>query len=289
MKVLVTGSTGQVGRAVLLQAPAALEVIGVARSDLDITDGDSVRKFVRACAPDVIVNAAAYTAVDRAEAEPDLARRVNVDGPYSLALAAEACGARLIHVSTDFVFDGSSSLPYKVDSAPAPVSVYGRTKLDGERAVQSVPGARAVVIRTAWVYDSVGRNFVSTMLRLMKEHGRVRVVDDQVGTPTSAGSVADAIWRAVGDARTSGIFHWTDAGVASWYDFAVAIADEAASCGLLPAAIRVEPIATSDYPTPARRPAYSVLDKRSTVALLGLEPVHWRRRLRPVLGEMQRA
>jgi dTDP-4-dehydrorhamnose reductase len=289
LRVLVTGSGGQVGRGVVRQAPEAWEVVAVTHTDLDIADGSAVREVVRNCAPDVIINAAAYTAVDRAESEPDLARRVNADGPYVLAQAAKNCGARLIHISTDFVFDGSSSVPYRVDAVPAPMSVYGRTKLDGEIGVQSVPGVSAAIIRTAWVYDSTGRNFLVTMLRLMREHGRVRVVDDQIGSPTSASSVADAIWRLVGQTRTGGMFHWTDAGVASWYDFAVAIAEEAASCGLLPAGIAVEPIATSDYPTSARRPAYSVLDRHSTGAALGLTPVHWRRRLRSVLGEIARA
>lgn len=286
MKVLVTGAGGQVGRALLRLAPAGVVAFGARHADLDIGDVRAVERVLADQDPQVVINAAAYTAVDKAESEPEAAARVNFIGPRLLAEAARARDIQLIHVSTDFVFDGCAWLPYRVDAEPRPQSVYGRTKLDGERAIRSVLGDAATILRTAWVYDATGRNFLNTMLRLMREKGRVRVVADQVGTPTSADSVATALWRLAADRGVSGTFHWTDAGVASWYDFALAIAEEGAAAGLLPDTVDVEPIATCDYPTLAKRPAYSVLDKRSTCEALGLRLVHWRAALRRVLGEM---
>lgn len=287
MKVLITGAGGQVGRILSSGAPPGVEVLACGHKDLDIADASAVSDYIRVHAPDVIINAAAYTAVDRAESEPELARKGNADGPRHLATAA-ACapGTRLIHLSTDFVFDGTASVPYRPEAATNPLSVYGATKLAGERAVlEGLPG-RSVVLRTAWVYAAEGANFVRTMLRVMKANGTVRVVADQVGTPTAARWLAEAIWQLVAKPETTGIHHWTDAGVASWYDFAVAIAEEGALLGLVPPDVTVTPIATVEYPTPARRPSYSVLDKTSLTSR-GLTPLHWRKRLRSVLGEMK--
>jgi dTDP-4-dehydrorhamnose reductase len=286
VKVLVTGAGGQVGRSLARTAVSGAQLLTVSHKELDIGDADAVLAYVRTHAPEVIINAAAYTAVDRAESELDLAKRVNTDGPGHLAAAAREAGARLIHISTDFVFDGTASVPYRPEAATAPLSVYGRTKLAGERAVLEALPERSVIVRTAWVYAADGGNFVRTMLRVMNASGAVRVVADQVGTPTAAVSLAEMLWKIVHEPRIAGIHHWTDAGVASWYDFAVAIAEEGAVLGLAPATVTVTPIATADYPTPARRPAYSVLDK-SSLARYGLAPEHWRRRLRTVLGEMK--
>ena len=286
MKVLITGAAGQVGRGLIRTAGNEAQLLTVSHKDLDIADGDAVLAYVRAQAPEVIINAAAHTAVDRAESEPELARRVNADGPRHLAVAAREVGARLIHISTDFVFDGQASSPYQPESATAPLSVYGRTKLAGEQAVlETLPG-RSVIVRTAWVYAAEGANFVRTMLRVMNANGTVRVVADQVGTPTAAVSLAETLWKIAGEPQIAGIHHWTDAGVASWYDFAVAIAEEGAALNLVAPTVTVTPIATADYPTPARRPSYSVLDK-SSLARHGMVPAHWRRRLRAVLGEMK--
>jgi len=285
MRVLLTGAGGQVGRAILKLAPANASVIGLGRAELDIADDVSVGMQISALRPDIIVNAAAYTAVDRAEAEPEAAHRTNARAPGVLAMAAADCGAKLIQISTDFVFDGSASRPYPPDATPAPLSVYGRTKLEGEHAVRSILGDQSLILRTAWVYDGQGRNFLRTMLRIMAEQESVGVVADQVGSPTAAHSVAEAVWSLVSKAPQGGVFHWTDAGVASWYDFAVAIAEEASARGLLRSAVRVTPIATDEYPTLARRPAYSVLDKRATARILALEQIHWRQRLRMVLRE----
>jgi dTDP-4-dehydrorhamnose reductase len=270
-------------------APALVEVVGVGHAELDITQEDSIRRVVGSIAPDIIVNAAAYTAVDRAESEPAAAKRVNADGPRLLALAARDSDARLVHISTDFVFDGTSSTPYRPDAATGPVSEYGRTKRLGEQAVREALADRSVVLRTAWVYSPSGHNFMLTMLRLMAERKYVRVVADQVGTPTAARSVAEAIWKIISRPDINGVHHWTDAGVASWYDFAVAIAEEAADLGLLDADVTVTPIATAEYPTPARRPAYSVLDTGSLMQALGVTPAHWRKVLRTTLKGIKRA
>jgi len=287
-KVLITGAGGQVGRALLDTAPDNLVVVACAHADLDIGAREAVLDCIAQHRPDVVINAAAYTAVDKAESEPEAAKRINAEGPGHLAAAAREYGARLIHISTDFVFDGAACVPYRPDSATNPLSVYGRTKRDGERAVLDGLQERSVIVRTAWVYAATGTNFLRTMLRIMRANGSVRVVADQVGTPTAARSLAEALWRVAGDSDIRGIHHWTDAGVASWYDFAVAIAEQGAELGLVPPEVAVTPITTSEYPTPARRPSYSVLDKRS-LAGYGLSPTHWRRRLGAVLQEIQSA
>ena len=284
-KVLITGAGGQVGRMLLETRPESFEAIACTHADLDIGTGEAVRDFVGRHRPAVIINAAAYTAVDKAESEPEAARRINTEGPGHLAAAAREHDARLIHISTDFVFDGAASVPYRPDSATHPLSVYGTTKRDGERAVLDAAPDRSTIVRTAWVYAAIGANFVRTMLRIMRANGAVRVVADQVGTPTAARSLAEALWRIAGNPEIRGIHHWTDAGVASWYDFAVAIAEDGAGLGLLPSEVTVTPITTAEYPTPARRPSYSVLDKRS-LASYGLSPIHWRKRLRAVLKEI---
>jgi dTDP-4-dehydrorhamnose reductase len=288
MRVLLAGASGQVGRACVQGLPADVTLRACSHAELDITDPASVAQAVDEFRPDLLINTAAYTAVDKAESDEQAARLGNADGPRFLAKAlARVPGARMLHLSTDFVFDGKASSPYLPDSPPGPLSVYGSTKLAGERAVVEVLGDRAVVLRTAWVYSAAGNNFVRSMLRLMAR-GSVRVIADQVGTPTSADSLAEAIWRIARE-RTGGVYHWTDAGVASWYDFAVAIAEEATRAGLLSNAVEITPITTADYPTPARRPAYSVLDKSATWARFALRPVHWKTRLRAVIEELRSA
>ena len=288
MKVLITGAAGQVGRMLLETRPAEIEAIGCTHAQLDIGAGAAVRDCVGRIRPAVIINAAAYTAVDKAEADADAAQRINSAGPGHLAAAAREYGARLIHISTDFVFDGAASVPYRTDSVTNPLSIYGRTKRDGERAVLEALPEHSTIVRSAWVYAATGTNFLGTMLRLMRANRSVRVVADQVGTPTAARSLAEALWQIAGNAQIRGLHHWTDAGVASWYDFAVAIAEEGAQLALLPPDVAVTPITTADYPTAARRPSYSVLDKRS-LAPFGLTPIHWRKRLRAVLKEIPSA
>lgn len=287
MKALIIGAGGQVGRELVRRAPPQAEVLAVDRSRLDIGDPAAVQEILSEFAPEVILNAAAYTAVDKAEQEPAIARRVNAEGARLLALGARGLpGCRMIHISTDYVFDGASSRPYGTEHPTHPLGVYGQSKLDGDLAVRDALGTRAAIVRTSWVYGAHGRNFVHTMMRLMRERGSVRVVADQIGTPTAAHALAEALWEIAKRPGLGGVFNWTDAGIASWYDFALAIAEEAAALGMLPGRVEVAPISTEDYPTPARRPAYSVLDKRHTIASLGIEPRHWRVRLREVLREM---
>lgn len=280
--MLITGANGQVGRALQATAPAGAELLPSGREQLDIGDPDMVAHYIAGAKPALIVNSAAYTAVDRAENDAELAHRINADAVGHLAAAAAANGARLVHLSTDFVFNGTKGSPYCPDDAPDPLSVYGATKLAGERAA----GADALILRTSWVYAAVGGNFVHTMLRLMRERDEVRVVADQIGSPTFATGIAQAIWGLAGQGA-KGIYHYTDSGVASWYDFAVAIQEEALGLGLLDRTATITPIATSDYPTPAARPSYSVLDKRATVAALGAPAPHWRVNLRHMLEEVR--
>jgi dTDP-4-dehydrorhamnose reductase len=281
MKVLITGANGQLGRALQATIPSDVSIVATGSAELDIGNASAVDALMSAERPDAIFNAAAYTAVDKAESEEALAMRINAEGVANLARGAAAVGARLVHVSTDFVFDGRSGIPYAPEAPTAPLGVYGRTKRQGEIAT----GPDALIVRTAWVYGSQGGNFVRTMLRLMAERDEVRVVADQIGTPTFAASLADALWR-LHAAGAKGLFHYTDSGAASWYDFAVAIQEEALAIGLLARAVPVIPIATSDYPTPAARPHYSVLDKSATFALLGGAAPHWRVNLRKMLKDI---
>jgi dTDP-4-dehydrorhamnose reductase len=284
MRALVAGAAGQLGRALQASVPAGVELLAPDERDFDIMDQERVASVVREARPQLVLNAAAYTQVDRAETEPELAEAVNGAAAGTLAAAAAAAGARLVHISTDFVFDGQSALPYPPNATPNPLGVYGATKLSGERQVLARHPA-PLILRTAWVYAAAGNNFVRTMLRLMRERDEVRVVADQIGTPTHAEGLARAIW-ALDAAGCTGLHHWTDAGVASWYDFAVAIHDEALAIGLLKRAVPVVPIRTSDYPTPARRPAMSVLDKGSSWAVTG-PAAHWRAELKLALAAMK--
>jgi dTDP-4-dehydrorhamnose reductase len=281
MKALIAGSAGQLGRGLQATAPAGVTLIAPPEADFDITDADAVMRVVASIKPDVLFNAAAYTAVDKAEGELETARRINATAVGHLAAAAQAHGARLVHVSTDFVFDGETSRAYQPGDPPKPLGVYGVTKYEGEVAA----GAEALIVRTAWVYAPTGHNFVRTMLRLMAERDEVRVVADQIGTPTYAPDLAAALW-ALASQGAHGLYHYTDAGVASWYDFAVAIQEEALAVGLLKRHAKVTPIATADYPTPAKRPAFSVLDKAKTWATLGGPSPHWRANLRRMMKEI---
>lgn len=285
MKALVLGAAGQLGRALQVSAPGNATVVALPRDKCDLGDRDAVRRAVAETAPDVVFNAAAYTAVDAAEDNVGDAELVNRDAPGWIAVAAAEVGARLVHVSTDFVFSGDSPTPYAVDAPTSPLSVYGRTKRDGEAKVLSASEAH-LVVRTSWVYASTGRNFVLTMMRLMKERGAVAVVSDQVGSPTWAASLAETLWELAG-LHASGVMHVTDAGVASWYDFAVAIAEEGAGAGLLPPGTVVTPISSAAFPARARRPAFSVLDKSLTTGLLGRELPYWRANLRLMIKEVQ--
>ena len=306
MKVLLTGAAGQLGQALLASKPPELEVIATSRSGgacllaLDLADADACCAAVQQHRPDWVLNAGAYTAVDKAEKEPQLAKAVNAGAPaaFAEALAAldgAATGGRLLQVSTDFVFNGTQGTPYLPEQSVDPLGVYGDSKAAGEAAALALPGAR--VLRTSWVYGPVGRNFCRTMLRVHRERAAsgqpLAVVADQVGCPTSTLTLAAACWRAIGvvpAAATSPngprILHWSDAGAASWYDFAVAIGELGVAAGLLEGAAPVQPITTADYPTPARRPSYSLLECQASRQALNLEPLHWRAALAQVIARV---
>jgi dTDP-4-dehydrorhamnose reductase len=285
MKILLTGAGGQVGRAFRTLAPAQATVAALTHADLDITDAAEVERVVAAHTPQWIVNAAAYTAVDAAESARAAARALNASAVGYLAQAAKRAHARLVHLSTDFVFDGRASNPYEPDALTAPIGVYGATKLAGEQQALA-DGAPSIVVRTSWVYAAYGQNFVRTMLRLMAAKPELRVVCDQIGSPTWASGLAQVLWKMIEIDAPAGIHHWCDAGVASWYDFAVAIQEEALQRGILAQAIPVLPIRAAQYPTAARRPAYSVLESARTRALTGAPATHWRAQLRKMLDEL---
>lgn len=284
MKAIVFGRSGQLAQALLQTAPQGADVVALGRTDIDITSPEAVSQLLEREKPAVVFNAAAYTAVDNAEAEPEAAFRLNRDAPGILAAAARRCGARFVHVSTDFVFSGNKCTPYLPHDAPAPLNVYGHSKLAGEHAVLEA-NPDALIVRTAWVYGAHGSNFVKTMLRLMKRQEPVRVVADQIGTPTHVRSLAVALWT-LSERQVSGIQHFTDAGVASWYDLAVATLEEGLALGLLSAPVPVLPVPSSAFPRPARRPQFSVLDKEDCWTHLGAPAAHWRVELRAALGEL---
>ncbi|HTL13805.1 MAG TPA: dTDP-4-dehydrorhamnose reductase, partial [Thermomonas sp.] len=260
MKLLLLGGNGQVGRELRRVLPALGEVVVGTRDGAgadvaaDFDAPDALAGLVRRIAPDVVVNAAAHTAVDRAEGEPDAAFRANAQAPAAVAAGCADAGALLVHYSTDYVFDGTGTRPYREDDATAPLGVYGASKLAGEEAIRA-SGARHRILRTAWVYGARGQNFLRTALRLAPEREELRIVNDQIGSPTPARwlAVATAL-SLVGRPDAQGTWHFVAAGETSWHGFADAIMDEALAAGLLARRPRVLPIATADYPTPARRP-----------------------------------
>ena len=289
-KVLITGCNGQLGRALLAVIPEGMEVIPLTRDDLDLADAAACRQIVREHQPQWLLNAGAYTAVDRAESEPDLALRVNGEAPGAFAEALAETGGHLLQISTDFVFNGQQGSPYQPDQALDPLGVYGASKAEGERRVMdALPPERFCLLRTSWVYGPVGQNFCLTMLRLHREKAAtgdsLGVIADQVGCPTATHTLAAACWRAI-QRHIHGIHHWSDAGAASWYDFAVAIGELAVNQGVLATAAQVTPIGTDDYPTPARRPSYSLLECRATRRVLELPARHWREALAQVLARL---
>jgi dTDP-4-dehydrorhamnose reductase len=284
MRVAIIGATGQLGRELQLTAPKSYQITALNRQQLDLADPAAIAVKITALQPTVIINAAAYTAVDKAETEVELALLINTEAASQLAVAALQIAARLIHVSTDFVFDGKKSSPYLPEDIANPQSSYGRSKWLGEQQVLAILPS-ALIIRTSWLYSSYGNNFVKTILRLLQEREHLKIVADQMGTPTSARTLAQAIWAALAQPSLSGIYHWSDAGVASWYDFAVAIQEEALLLGLTAQPKPIYPINTTDFPTPAKRPAYSVLDKTRSWQDFKMPATHWRKTLRTMLAE----
>jgi dTDP-4-dehydrorhamnose reductase len=268
-KILLIGSTGQVGQELLKALQPIGELVNLTRKQLDLTQPEIIQETITALKPKVIVNASAYTAVDKAETDAEIAMKVNALAPKIMAQAAQKNGTKLLHISTDYVFDGQNSTPYSEEDRTNPLGVYGQSKLLGEKGILENCD-RYLILRTAWVYGSRGHgNFVKTMLRLGAERAELKVVADQIGSP-------------------SGIYHFASSGVASWYDFAVAIFEEAAKIGFPLKIKKVLPITTADYPTPAQRPNYSVLSKGKYTKAVGVYPPYWRDSLRKMLAELQR-
>ena len=288
-RILITGINGQLGQE-LQQSLTDYNVIGVGREMLDLTQPDKISQMMDEVKPDLVINAAAYTAVDKAESEPEIAKATNAIAPGILAKEAQKIGVPLIHISTDYVFDGSQSRPYLDTDTTNPLGVYGQSKLAGEQAIRENCNLH-IILRTAWVYGVGGKgNFVKTMLKLGSEREEIRVVADQVGSPTWTGDLASAIAQLLPQLspEIAGTYHYTNSGVASWYDFAVAIFEEAKQLGFPLKVQRIIPITTADYPTPARRPAYSVLYCGKIAAVLDTHPPHWRQALRQMLAEYRR-
>jgi dTDP-4-dehydrorhamnose reductase len=279
--ILLVGKSGQVGYALQNTLPALGRVIAVGRDQIDLMQLETIRTTVREVAPDVIVNAAAYTAVDRAETETDLAKKVNATAPGILAEEAKRLGALLVHYSTDYVFDGRKGAPYIEADTPNPINAYGATKLAGEEAIKDA-GDAYLILRTSWVYSRRRSNFLRSMLRLAQEREQLQVVDDQTGSPTWAGWIAEATAQIIkslveGDslARSAQLYHLSSEGAATWYEFARAIFDYFDVQG-----VQIEPIPSSEYPTQALRPAYSVLSNRHVAAEFNLSLPTWQEQLR---------
>lgn len=285
MRVLIVGASGQLGWELIRTAPPGVSIKAPNSSELDITSRIAVEKAVERISPQLIINAAAYTAVDQAEDDPDGAYALNADGPANLARVASE-GRRLIHVSTDYVFDGCKDSPYGPLDATRPLGVYGASKLEGERLALGIARQRALVVRTAWLYSTHGNNFVKTMLALMRKRDHLDVVADQRGSPTWAFDLAQAIWRMAFKPKMQGLHHWTNVGDASWYEFALGIRAHAIAEGLLsgngPA---IHPILTAQMPRKAKRPAQVVLDKTATWAELDEPAPHWREALARMMRE----
>jgi len=286
-KILLTGITGQVGQELQQTLTTLGEVVGVGRKEFDLSQPDQIKQQIAEIKPNIIVNSGAYTAVDKAESESELATAINADAPKEIAIAAQDIGATVVHISTDYVFNGKNHTPYLETDTTDPLGVYGKSKLQGENGVRESCD-RHIILRTAWVYGSKGHgNFVKTMLRLGEGREELKVVADQIGSPTWSYDIAEAITNllaeSVENSANYGTYNFTSSGVASWYDLAVATFTEAKQLGYPLKIKQVIPITTADYPTPAQRPAYSVLSKSKFTAATGIYPPHWRESLKKML------
>ena len=297
VRLVLLGANGQLGQCVSAAWQAHelaknAELIALSRDELDVASPTQVDSVLDALAPHLIINAAAYTAVDKAESEQEQAFAINATGPENLARwAAQNNRAKLIHVSTDFVFDGAATSPYTEASATQPLGVYGASKLEGEQRVLSILNHDAVIVRTSWLYSEYGANFVKTMLRLMAERESLSVVSDQIGSPTSAHSLAAVILNLAAQLlsageQLNGVTQWSDGGAISWYDFAAEIQRQALSAGLLQTSCELRAIPTTDYPTPAQRPAYSVMDRSRLMGGLDCPQDSWQEQLALVLSAL---
>ncbi len=293
MRVLISGAQGQVGAELMRLAPAEFSVTGLGSAQLDISNADQVARTIAQLQPQLIINAAAYTAVDKAESDSERAYAVNRDGIRLLAQAAERAGIPLLHISTDYVFSGATRAAYTEADVTAPTGVYGASKLAGEQALAE-HCSRSITLRTSWVFGATGNNFVKTMLRLGQERKTLGVVADQHGGPTAAASIARALWKVARDYAAQGtlpwgVYHFSGTPACSWHDFAVAIFEQAQQLGLLAASPQINAISSADYPTPARRPANSVLNCSKLQQAFGIEQPDWRVDLHTLLKTLKSA
>ena len=282
-KILITGANGQLGSAlnlILGEYPSLYELINTGHQELDITDKDRVEEYIAKTLPHFVINCAAYTAVDKAESEIDIATAINVEGVRNLARAANLHKLPIIHISTDFVFDGKTSIPLVEDSFCNPINVYGSSKYKGEQAAQA-ENSKHFIIRTSWLYSSVGHNFLKSITKLATERSTLSIVFDQIGTPTFANDLALAVKKIIdSELAAYGVYHFSNEGVASWYDFAKELIDiQGINCEIVP-------IVSSEYHTPAKRPAYSVLNKSKIKATFQIEIPYWKDSLRACILEM---
>ena len=287
MNIAIIGKSGQLAFELSRELKTTKHnVTYFGREDIDITSTASVEEKLSPLSLEVVINASAYTAVDKAEEDTEACNAVNALAVKNLAAFCKASGAFMVHVSTDYVFNGHKGSPYLTDDSIEPQGAYGKSKAEGEKALLEILPQASCLIRTAWVYSAHGNNFVKTMLRLMEEKPQLSVIDDQVGTPTWAKGLAEVCIFAA-ENKTTGVYHWTDEGVASWYDFALAIQELGVKKGLLSKEIPILPIPSSQYPTPAKRPHYSVLDKQTArEAFASCKPIHWRKQLANMLDEL---
>ncbi len=281
-KLVVIGKSGQLAWEIARLVPDA---VCMGRDDMDINSAEDIAAKLAALKPEAVINASAYTAVDKAESDEENAYLLNQTAVANLAKYCKSNNVFFVHVSTDYVFNGEKGSPYTVDDAIEPQGMYGITKAAGEAEVTSVLPEASAILRTSWVYSSHGNNFVKTMLRLMAEKPQLGVIDDQIGSPTWAKGLARACVEAASQ-RTAGVYHWSDEGVCSWYDFAIAIQQLGLEKGLLQQAVPVKPIPSSAYPTPAKRPHYSVLDKTLTRETFTSPLNHWREQLSAMMDEL---
>ena len=290
MKVLLTGGSGQVGREILKSKPKEIEIICPSRDKLDLSDHYACKKIVKDQKPDWIINCGAYSQVDDAEKNVQLSQKINGYAPAAFVETINEINTNLLHISTDYVFDGNQNFPYKENQERNPLSQYGASKALGEELIEKKINTieKATILRTSWVISHIDKNFVLTMLRLHSQKETIKVVSDQIGCPTSAGELAKVCWRIIElkkKKKLPFILHWCDAGVASWFDIAVAVGELAKELDINKKEALVLPINTSDYPTPARRPKYSLLNTQNTSFLLDIYPIHWRKNLKNILIE----
>lgn len=285
MRIVVIGKNGQLASELAASTPADVSPVCLGRTDINLASKDDILEKISKETPDVVINASAYTAVDKAEADIDSAFELNATAVQNLVGVCKELQCRFIHISTDFVFDGTKNIAYEPNDPTNPLGVYGASKLAGEVAVLQSQYSNATIVRTSWVYSVFGNNFVKTMLRLIKEKDKLGIVSDQIGTPTSASGLATFLWTLSRIDKLEPIYHWSDSGIASWYDFAVAIQELSLEIGLLEAKIPLLPIASAEYPTPAKRPCFSVLNTSMSAKLVSQQ--HWRQALRQTLYNLK--